>query len=79
MIRFGCGQPSWGAGRCLIIAVISQRLITLLRKQVSRDELIMIDLVNMQRALLPLLARDEEWSSAQSIRRETPGKVSDRA
>ena len=64
--------PVWAAivgalAAALIIAALSQRLITLLRKQVSRDELIMIDLVNMQRQLLPLLARDEDWSSVQSI------------
>ena len=64
--------PVWAAlvaalGAIVIIAVISQGLIAVLRKQVRRDELIMSDLVGMQRALLPLLARNEEWSSAQLI------------
>lgn len=63
-------MPVWAAvvgvlAAVLIIATVSQWLIALLRKQVNRDELIMIDLVGMQRELLPLLARDEHWNSAQ--------------
>jgi hypothetical protein len=64
--------PVWAAlvaalAAIVIIAIISQGLIAVLRKQVRRDELVMSDLVGMQRALLPLLARNEEWSSVQSI------------
>jgi hypothetical protein len=64
--------PVWAAlvaafAAVITIAAIGQSLITVLSKQVRRDELIMSDLVGMQRALLPLLARNEEWSSAQLI------------
>lgn len=64
--------PVWAAlvgvlAAIVIIAVPSQRLISVFRKQVSRDELVMSDLVGMQRALVPLLARNEEWSPAQLI------------
>lgn len=46
-------------------AALSARLIAALRGQVRRDELIMVDLIGRQRELVPLLARREEWSSAQ--------------
>lgn len=62
--------PWWGAGvgalaAILIVGAVSRQLVVRLRRQVWRDELIMVDLVGMQRELLPLLARDERWRSAQ--------------
>lgn len=53
-----------GAFLCLV-ATVSRQLLVTLRGQIRRDELTMVDLIGRQRELVPLLARNEKWTSAR--------------
>jgi hypothetical protein len=49
----------------VVIESLAQWMAFQLREQVRRDELIMVDVIGMQREIFPLLAREEKWSQAR--------------
>ena len=62
-----------GVGALAIIAAagLTSRTILPLHRQIRRDELTMVDLVETMRELLPLLADEEKWSYARNRLAET--------
>jgi len=49
-----------------VIAALVRRWTEAVRRQLRRDELSMIDLVNMLRELFPLVSEEEKWDSTQT-------------
>jgi hypothetical protein len=54
-----------GLVAAILIAALVRRWTTTLRRQLRRDELSMIDLVNMLRDLFPLVSEEGKWDSTQ--------------
>jgi ABC-type transport system involved in cytochrome bd biosynthesis fused ATPase/permease subunit len=76
VVMFGVGShdsaSGWAvasaaaAAAVIVITLMAQWLIVQMREQVNRDELVMVDLIGMQREIWPLLARREKWSQARN-------------
>lgn len=55
-----------GLVSAIIVTALVRRWTAAIRRQLRRDELSMIDLVNWLRELFPLVAEEEKWDSTQA-------------
>jgi hypothetical protein len=70
-IGSGGSAAAWIAALCgggaviAIEALLVFRLLSRIREQVKRDALVMADIVNVQREVVPLISREEKWSPSR--------------